>query len=83
MCDIFSVKVFFFYVFKNAGAFCPTRTLDGARCLFASGSSHCFVLFLASGGAGDDDVADDDAGVAPGLGMCSPVTVDLDLPRGA
>ena len=47
--------------FRTACGICPTRILDGARGLSASGSSLCFVVFLASGAA-----ADDDAGVAVG-----------------
>ncbi len=67
-----------FKVLKKSSDICPTRILDGGRIPFASGSSLCFVVFLASGLA-VDDVAADDVGVAAGFGVGFLVTLDLDL----
>ncbi len=70
-----------FASFATACDICPTGILSGARCLFASGSSICFVVILATGAAVNNAAADDDAGVAAGLGVCSPIFMDLGLPR--
>ncbi len=83
---IFFIKAFFLYkLFYSVCAICPTGIIDGARCLSASGSLLCFVVFLALGSVGDDDDAadDDDAGVAANLGVYFAVALDLDRPWGA
>ncbi len=67
------------YQSQTACAICPTGILDAARCLFASRSSICFVVRLATGAAVDDAVADDEAGLAAGFGICFPVLLDFDL----
>ncbi len=72
-----------FTSFTTACAICTTGILDGARCLFATGSSLCFVVFLTTSGAVHDAAADDDAGVAVGFVVCFPVILDLGLPWGA
>ncbi len=77
------IKALFFTTFKNVCAICPNGIFDGARCLFASSSSICFVVLLASGAAEDGGAADNDAGAAAGFDVFLPVIIDLDLSWGA
>ncbi len=56
--------------FKTACAISATGICAGARCLFASGFSLCWVVLLVAGAVVDDDVAnDDEVGVAAGFGV--------------